>query len=122
MNKKELESYLGKWIKSWSGNEPDKLIKFYSANAYFQDPLNPKGLSKKKEIEPYFKKLLAKNPNWEWKITEVIPNKKGCTVKTEAVVPVGKKKKIKVSCLDILEMKGKKIVRNEVYFDRSKMK
>lgn len=121
MNKKELETYLGKWIKSWSGNEPQKLIKFYSANAYFQDPLNPKGLTKKKEIEPYFKKLLAKNPNWEWEITEVIPNKKGCIVKTEAVVP-HKKKKVKVSCVDILEMKGKKIVRNEVYFDRSKLK
>ena len=122
MRKKELEAYLNKWIESWTGNNPKKLLKFYSANVFFQDPLNPKGLNKKKELEPYIKKLLAKNPEWKWEIKEVIKSRNGCTVKTEATIPVSKRKSIKVPCLDIIELKGKKIVRNEVYFDRSKLK
>lgn len=121
MKKKELEKYLNKWMNSWSGNEPEKLLKFYGAKAVFHDPSNPKGLKGKKELSPYLTKLLAKNPEWKWEIKEIIPNKNGCTVKTEAIIP-HKKKMVKVPCVDILEFKGTKIVRNEVFFDRSKLK
>ncbi len=121
MKKKELETYLKSWVASWSGNQPEKLLKYYGSKVVFQDPLNPKGLKGKKALSPYLTKLLAKNPNWKWEIKEIIPTKKGCTVKTQAVIPV-KKKLVKVPCVDILELKGSKIVRNEVYFDRSKLK
>jgi len=121
MKKKELESYLTSWVESWTGNEPKKLLKYYGSKVVFQDPLNPNGIKGKKELEPYLTKLLAKNPKWKWEIKEIIPTKNGCTVKTEATIP-SKKKTVIIPCVDIIEIKGSKITRNEVYFDRSKLK
>jgi len=121
MKKKALESYLASWVESWTGNQPKKLLKYYGSKVVFQDPLNPNGLNGKKVLGPYLTKLLAKNPEWKWEIKEIIPTKNGCTLKTEATIP-NKKKLVKVPCVDIIEIKGTKIVRNEVYFDRSKLK
>ncbi|MFX0091147.1 MAG: nuclear transport factor 2 family protein, partial [Candidatus Hodarchaeota archaeon] len=66
MQKVEIEEFCYKWLSTWTGNKPEKLIAFYSENSYYQDPANPKGLRGHKHILPYFKKLLAVNPDWKW--------------------------------------------------------
>lgn len=114
----DLEKFCQSWLESWTGNNPDLLISFYSDDVYYRDPARPNGLKGREELYSYFKKLLAKNPNWIWKPLEVIPTSKGFTLKWRAQIPVGAKE-VQVEGLDIVEVEDAKIIRNEVFFDPS---
>jgi hypothetical protein len=108
-----------KWLPAWTGNEPDKLLSFYSEHAIYVDPANPKGIRGQNQLRDYFSKLLAANPNWVWEAVEVFPTLRGFTLKWRAIIPVGKKKIVEHG-MDIVEVDDGKITRNEVYFDRSR--
>ena len=120
MEMKDIVIFCQKWLTSWTGNNPEKLISFYSKTAYYQDPANPKGLKGQGKLFPYFKKLLAANPKWVWRMTEVYPTEKGFILKWKAIIPVNSKEIIEYG-MDIVEIKVDKIIRNEVYFDRTEL-
>ena len=120
MEIKEIVTFCQNWLTSWTGNNPEKLISFYSKTAYYQDPANPKGLKGHDKIFPYFKKLLAVNPKWIWRMTEAYPTEKGFVLKWRAIIPVKSEEIIEYG-MDILELEGDKIIRNEVYFDRTEL-
>ena len=117
MEKKVVGSFVESWLASWTGNRPDILLDFYTQDAFYLDPVNPKGLRGKEELFAYFKKLLQKNPNWKWTVVEIFSTEKGFTIKWRAEIPVEQENLI-IYGLDIVEMSGNKISRNEVYFDR----
>lgn len=119
MTKKEIEKRALKYMASWNSKDPAKVLKFFATKSNFVDPANPKGISNKKSLKKYIIPLMKRNSEWNWQVQELIPSKNGCIVKSKAIIPLGKKK-VKVSCVDILEFKGQKIVRNEVFFDQPK--
>ena len=116
MNLEEAKDFCNKWLAAWSGNNPDKLINFYSTQSFYSDPTVKNGLKGHDEILPYFKKLLKNNPDWKWTYEEIIPTEKGFTLKWKAVIPVRQIEIIEFG-VDIVEIVNNKITRNEVYFD-----
>ena len=118
MNSQELDEFCHRWLNAWTGNRPGELIQFYSADAYYRDPARREGVRGEKPLLEYFTKLLRKNPNWIWTAKEVIPTAKGLVLKWVATIPTPASS-ITIEGLDILELRGDKITRNEVYFDRS---
>lgn len=114
----ELKTFIDEWLQSWTGNSPDGLLGYYADNTFYSDPAVPGGISHKESLRAYFSKLLAKNPDWKWTASEIIPTEKGCTLKWKAEIPVGDQS-IVIYGLDIIEISDWKIVRNEVYFDRT---
>lgn len=113
----DLDLFCSKWLAAWTGNRPEELLEFYAEDALYRDPALPNGISGK-ELLPYFKKLLAHNPNWKWDVVEILPIKNGCCLKWKATIPIGTDL-IHETGLDIVEFKEGKISRNEVYFDRT---
>ena len=120
MEMKDIVNFCQNWLTSWTGNNPEKLISFYSKTAYYQDPANPKGLKGYDDIFPYFKKLLAANPKWIWQMTEAYPTEKGFVLKWKATIPVKSEEIIEYG-MDTLELEDDLIIRNEVYFDRTQL-
>ena len=121
MNKDEAREFALKWLPAWTGNEPEKLADFYSDDCFYLDPLIPAGVSGKKELLSYFKKLLSQNPDWIWTQIEPIPMEGGFLNKWLAKIPVGPKV---IECVGVcfVQFDGEgKIKRNEVYFDRSRL-
>ncbi len=114
----ELKAFINEWLKSWTGNNPNELLRYYADHTFYSDPATPMGISRKESLHTYFSKLLAKNPDWIWTADEIIPTEKGCTLKWKAKIPVGNQS-IVIYGLDIVEISNWKIVRNEVYFDRT---
>ena len=113
----DLDLFCKQWLAAWTGNRPEDLRKFYTEDAFYRDPAMPNGISGA-ELLPYFKKLLARNPNWKWDVVEIFPFENGCCLKWKANIPIGNEM-IQEIGLDIVEFKGEKISRNEVYFDRT---
>ncbi len=116
-----LEAWCDAWLQAWTGNQPDKLISFYHPEIYYRDPAHPEGLSGHARLKAYFEKLLAKNPNWVWRAVEIFPTLKGFTLKWDAEIPTAHGL-VKEVGLDIVELSGDKILRNEVYFDPSRIR
>ncbi len=118
MKLQELYEFCTEWLQSWTGNNPEKLIDYYSRDAFYSDPANKSGLKGYEELMAYFRKLLAANPDWKWEAVEIFPTEKGFTLKWKATIPIGSEQVIEYG-LDIVELENGKITRNEVYFDRS---
>ena len=118
MENDELMEFCKNWLDAWTGNHPHTLPTYYSEDALYVDPANKDGLHGHQEIAPYFSKLLKANPKWIWRPIEIFKTDKGFTLKWECKIPVGDEV-ITEFGLDIIELKEKKIIRNEVYFDRT---
>ena len=120
MNHDELFEFCSEWLKAWTGNNPDELLSYYDENALYSDPANRNGLKGKKEIRRYFERLLDVYRTWKWKPIEVFPISTGAIVKWECTIPVGPEVIHEIG-LDIVELDGRLITRNEVYFDRTRL-
>lgn len=120
MKHKKAVEFCKTWLNAWTGNKPEKLITFYSKNCYYQDPANPEGIRGREKLRTYLKKLFRANPNWEWNLMELYPTEKGFVFKWKAKIPIKNEVLIEYG-IDIVEIKNQKILRNEVYFDRSRL-
>ncbi len=120
MNINDAKTFCNNWLSSWTGNNPNKLIEFYSSDAFYLDPTVKNGLTGHDQIIIYFKKLLKNNPDWKWTHEEIFPTEKGFILKWKAVIPVRDKSIIEYG-MDIVEIQSGKIIRNEVYFDTYKL-
>lgn len=120
MDKKELLQFSERWLSTWTGNNPEALLKYYHDDALYIDPANKQGLKGHKEIGKYFEKLLDVYHDWIWKPIEVFPIETGAIVKWECTIPIGQETIHEIG-LDIVEIEGTKITRNEVYFDRTRL-
>jgi hypothetical protein len=115
----EARAFAERWLPAWTGNDPARLVAFYSDDAFYLDPGVPQGVKGKAALLAYFTKLLAHNPQWVWTQLEAIPLEDGFLNKWLAKIPVGPKTLEVVGvCLVQLDAAGL-IRRNEVYFDRS---
>jgi hypothetical protein len=120
MKEEELQTFCWEWLGAWTGNDPDRLLSYYHADAMYTDPAHRDGLKGHEEIRKYFIKLLDVYRDWKWKPIEVFPIRTGAIVKWECTIPVGPDV-IHETGIDIVEIEGNKIMRNEVYFDRTRL-
>ena len=121
MTEAEAKAFTSKWLPAWTGNRPEKLIEFYTEDALYLDPAVPQGIRGRAALLAYFRKLLAKNPNWVWTNLEVMfPSESGFLNKWRATIPIGEKV---IECVGVctVKLRDGRISRNEVYFDRSQL-
>lgn len=109
------------WLAAWTGNRPELLLQFYAPDAFYADPARRGGLKGHEEIGPYFQKLLAKNPDWTWEAEEVVPTAKGFLLRWRARIPT-EGATVEVEGVDLLELRDGRIIRNEVFFDRTALR
>ena len=117
MTKEQAREFASRWLPAWTGNDPEKLVSFYSDDAFYLDHMIPQGVKGKDQVLAYFRKLLRQNPNWVWTQIEPIPMEDGFLNRWLARIPVGEKV---IECIGVclvqFDDQGK-IRRNEVYFD-----
>lgn len=117
MNKKEAQAFCEKWLAAWSSHDAKHLLGFYAPEAFYRDPGRPDGLSGHDELAIYFEKRLRANP-WVWNVEEVIPTENGFVLKWRAIIEFEEIEHEETG-LDIVDVEGGLITRNEVYFDRA---
>ncbi|MDF1540854.1 MAG: nuclear transport factor 2 family protein [Candidatus Thorarchaeota archaeon] len=120
MNEVELFDFCREWLSAWTGNQPKKLIAFYSEDTLYIDPANRKGLHGHGELLPYLERLLTVYHDWRWVPVEIFPTERGTIVKWRCQIQVGQET-LEEFGMDIVELDGDKITRNEVYFDRTRL-
>ena len=116
MSETEAKQFAERWLPAWTGNEPERLLAFYSDDAFYSDPGAPAGLNGRAEILPYFQRLLARYPDWVWTNTAVRPLPGGFLNYWHAVIPSGDRV-VERDGVCVVIFEGDLICRNEVFFD-----
>jgi hypothetical protein len=118
MSDTDAKQFTDRWLPAWTGNHPERLIAFYADDAVYSDPAVPTGVHGHAEILGYFRRLLARYPEWVWTNTRVRPLSGGFLNYWHAVIPDGDRV---VECDGVCTVivEDGLICRNEVYFDRT---
>lgn len=116
----EARAFADRWLPAWTGNDPERLVSFYTDDVYYSDPGLRKGVHGRDALLAYFRKLLAFNPKWVWTHRGSIPLADGFLNEWHASIPVGSRV-IEVDGVCTVQLREGLIYRNEVYFDRSEL-
>jgi hypothetical protein len=114
----EARAFAERWLPAWTGNDPELLVSFYSPDVYYSDPALPLGVRGRDALLAYFRKLLARNPNWIWTHRGSLPLEDGFLNEWHASIPAGKTV-VEVDGVCTVQLRAGLIHRNQVYFDRS---
>ena len=116
----EASAFASEWLPAWTGNDPERLVSFYTEDAFYSDPAVPDGIQGKEQLLAYFRALLGRFPDWEWTHTGSTPMPGGFLNHWHASVPAGK---TTVECDGVctVELRDGRIARNQVYFDRTEL-
>ncbi len=120
MDSEEARKFAEKWLPAWTGNQPERLVSFYTADALYSDPAIPTGIRGEAALLAYFTKLLALNPRWVWRHRGSIPIRDGFLNQWHATVPVGDRA-IEVTGVCTVQLREGRIYSNQVFFDRSEL-
>ncbi|WP_394824409.1 nuclear transport factor 2 family protein [Pendulispora albinea] len=114
MHETAAREFAQNWLAAWTGGAPAvaRLLSFYAPDALYCDPAHPEGIRGQERLKAYFDRLLPRYPDWRWEIVELFSTERGFTLKWKATLNDR-------TChgLDIVDVDGAKIVRNEVFFD-----
>ena len=116
----EARRFAERWLPAWSGNRPELLASFYTDDVYYSDPATQKGVKGREQLLAYFRKLLARNPDWVWTQRGAIPLADGFLNEWHASVPVGDAR-VEIDGVCTVQLRDRLIYRNEVFFDRSEL-
>jgi hypothetical protein len=110
--------FASRWLPAWTGNNPEGLADFYTDDAIYLDGGVPDGVQGRDALLAYFHTLLGHNPDWVWTQREAVPMAGGFVNLWHAVIPVGVGV-VECDGVCLVFMRGDRICRNEVYFDRA---
>ena len=120
MELEKAKEFCNQWLPAWTGNRPEYLISFYYDDAFYSDPYIPQGLKGKEQLLGYFRKLISIYPNWKYEHVEIFPTKNGFMLKWKLSIPINNETVVDYG-VDIVEISNDKIIRNEVYFDTTRI-
>lgn len=114
-------AFTDQWMPAWTGNDPDRLVAFYTAEAFYRDPGVPDGLRGRDELHRYFAKLLARFPTWVWTTIATTPLEGGFLNHWQVSIPFGADRLDEPGVCTVIFDGDGRIARNEVHFDRSRL-
>jgi len=117
LDEDEAREFAARWLPAWTGNDPERLAAFYTDDAFYADPGVPGGVQGKEALLAYFRKLLARYPDWVWTQERALPLQDGFLNFWKAETPeAGKLVTLRGVCM--VQLRDGMIYRNEVFFDR----
>jgi hypothetical protein len=120
MNSEQARAFAERWLPAWTGNQPERLVSFYTDDVFYSDPAIPAGVRGRPALLAYFTQLLARNPEWIWVHRGSIPIRDGFLNQWHASIPVGERV-IEATGVCTVQLRNDLIYSNEVHFDRSEL-
>src|SRR5262245_41400588 len=106
------------WLPAWTGNRPERLISFYTEDAFYSDPAIPRGCRGRRALCSYCARLLHRFPDWTWTQRGSQPLKDGFLNGWHAIIPLCDRV-VEIDGVCSVQLRGGLIYRNVVYFDRT---
>lgn len=118
LDAEQARVFAERWLPAWTGNRPEVLAAFYADDVFYADPGLPRGVQGKPALLEYFRKLLARYPDWVWTQDRSEPMRDGFLNFWRADIP-GDETVVTVRGVCTVQLRDGLIYRNEVFFDRT---
>lgn len=120
MTAAEARTFAERWLPAWTGNDPQRLVSFYSEDVFYCDPAIPNGVHGRAVLLAYFTKLLAHNPQWVWTHRHSIALADGFLNFWHASIPANGQA-VEVDGVCSVQLRDGLIYANQVFFDRAEL-
>lgn len=120
LDAREARAFAEQWLSAWTGNQPERLVSFYTDDAFYSDPAVPDGVRGHAALLEYFGRLLGANPRWVWRHRGSIPLRDGFLNEWDASIPVGERR-VEANGVCTVQLRDGRIYSNRVFFDRSEL-
>ncbi|MFA6448932.1 MAG: nuclear transport factor 2 family protein [bacterium] len=123
MNNFNLTQFINEWLVAWTAQDIDRLLSFYSDDMEYLDPNTRGELKGKDAFRGYVGKLFSAWPKMSWHAKTIFEHAGGsnCTATWRAEITKPDGQILKLDGMDLILIADGKIIRNEVYFDRSRL-
>jgi len=121
MNRSQVESFAGEFLAAWNTQDVERVVACYTDDVIYRDPSTRGEVRGADAMRRYLAALFA---GWtmHWTLREAYPlaDRDGAAVLWHATLqPAGGGPRIETDGMDLVLMRGGRIERNEVWFDRS---
>ncbi|MBI5118738.1 nuclear transport factor 2 family protein [Candidatus Poribacteria bacterium] len=110
-----------RFLSEWNSQEVDRVVGVYTHDVVYVDP-NTRGAVKGSDaLRRYLTKLLARwKMHWSLREAHLFEDKIGCAVLWHATIQRAEGgETVEMDGMDFVRVRGDKVERNEVYFDRT---
>ena len=118
LSEEAAKAFADEWLPAWTGNQPERLLAFYTEDAFYSDPGVPFGIQGSSSLLEYFTRLLARYPDWVWKQERAIPLQGGFVNFWRSDIPE-KDRTVTLRGVCLVQLRDGLIERNEVFFDQT---
>ncbi len=117
----DLRERMERFLAAWTAQDVERVLAFYADDVEYVDPNTTGAVHGADNLRRYVAKLFAA---WTmtWAVREVRPlaNGDGCALLWRATFRLKNDERVvEADGMDLVLLRGDKIVRNEVYFDRA---
>lgn len=120
MNKEQWLNITEDFLSAWNSQEVKRVLNCYTEDCLYRDP-NTNGFIRGHESFGRYLTKLFQNWNMHWITREFFPfcdEEGGGFLWHAKITPASGGKTTEVDGMDLVLLKGKKLCRNDVYFDR----
>ena len=120
MDDKKIGAITEKILSAWNRQDVDEVLACYTEDCIYRDPNTQSAIKGHEKFGRYLRKLFDQ---WEmhWSTREYFQfsEEKGCAFLWHATLtPVSGGETFEIDGMDLAIIRGEKLYRNEVYFDR----
>jgi hypothetical protein len=119
-SEREARDFAERWLPAWTGNQPERLVAFYTEDAFYSDPAVPAGMRGRAALLAYFGRLLALNSSWVWRQRGSLAIPDGFLNLWHATIPVADRV-VEADGVCTVQLRDGRIYSNQVFFDRSEL-
>ena len=121
MDRQEMFALAEEFLGAWNTQEVDRVVSCYTADLEYRDP-NTRGAVRGAEaMRRYLSKLFGRwQMHWSLREAHLIDGGQGCAVLWRATFRrAASDAPVEIDGMDFVAVRGNRIARNEVYFDRA---
>lgn len=122
MDHHSMLSMADQFLGAWNTQEVDRVVACYTEDVRYRDPNTRGHVEGRAALERYLAKLFAGwRMHWSLREAFLFDDGDGCSVLWRASFerPSAPGLRVEVDGMDLVTVRGDRIARNEVYFDRS---
>jgi ketosteroid isomerase-like protein len=121
MDRKQMLSLVEKFLAAWNSQDMDRVLAIYTKDLEYKDPNTAGAVRGRAAMRRYLIKLFsAWRMTWWLREAALLEGGEGCTVLWSATFQrASGGPRVRVDGMDLVELQGDLIYRNEVMFDRT---
>jgi uncharacterized protein (TIGR02246 family) len=120
MNEKKLIEMTEKTLRAWNNQDVEAVLECYTEDCTYWDPNTQGSIKGREAFGRYLTKLFEQwTMNWSMREAFLFETGEGCAFLWHAkLTPASGGETFEIDGIDLVIVKGDKLHRNEVYFDR----